>query len=490
MKIKFLPLIAALFTVTPLVTSCLDNDEVVIDYGSETSITDFRLGTLKIDRIGKDKNGKDSAYVDTLDCSAYRFTINQADRTIENKDSLPMGVHLDKVIISKITADTEIIGYEKNGQDTTWTQTDSLDFTITPDHKLNFRVYTYDLKKGTQYKVTINRHKQDPDSITWKDFSDMTFGNAVIKQKAIFANNTLFVFGEYANGNPACLYTKVNKGTPSGWESLDLSPYDNIQASSATLWGESIYLKNQEGKIIAISTEEPQVTGYPYPNLTISNLIAPGIIAPKNETSFSCLFAVQKEGQVPVYGYIKEDVFITETTSDKVQFPENLPLFSVTEPMAHNNSLSQTTVLSFNNRGTNADTCALVFHRLSTDTKWSEFEANQSNGCPNMKDIVMFPYDGKLYAFGGKDEKRKKADKAFETFYISSDHGLTWQKAPEKQTLQKGFEQYAQRYDESQAGSFSCAVDNTDGNRFIWVIWKDGEVTRGRINRLGFLPKW
>lgn len=58
MKIKYLPLIAALFAVTPIVTSCLDNDEVVIDYGSETSITSFKLGTLHIDRIGKDKMGK------------------------------------------------------------------------------------------------------------------------------------------------------------------------------------------------------------------------------------------------------------------------------------------------------------------------------------------------------------------------------------------------------------------------------------------------
>ena len=45
-----------------------------ITYTSETSITGFSLGTLNINRMGKDKNGLDSPYVDTLDCSNYPYT--------------------------------------------------------------------------------------------------------------------------------------------------------------------------------------------------------------------------------------------------------------------------------------------------------------------------------------------------------------------------------------------------------------------------------
>ena len=52
MKIKFLPLIAVLFAATSIMTSCLDNDVEQITYTSETSITGFSLGTLKI-RTGK-----------------------------------------------------------------------------------------------------------------------------------------------------------------------------------------------------------------------------------------------------------------------------------------------------------------------------------------------------------------------------------------------------------------------------------------------------
>ena len=95
-------------------TSCLDNDVEQITYTSETSITGFSLGTLNIDRIGKDKNGLDSPYVDTLDCSNYPFTINQLTREIENKDSLPYGTHIDKVI-TNVTYDAGILVYKPKG---------------------------------------------------------------------------------------------------------------------------------------------------------------------------------------------------------------------------------------------------------------------------------------------------------------------------------------------------------------------------------------
>lgn len=486
MKIKYLPLIAALFAVTPIVTSCLDNDEVVIDYGSETSITSFKLGTLHIDRIGKDKNGKDSAYVDTINCAKYPFTINQQTRTIENKDSLPMGVHLDKVLTS-ITADTEIIAYEKNGQDTTWTSTDSINFTVTTDHSLKFRVYTYDLKKGLPYTVKINRHTQDPDSISWKSFDDMLFGKDVIKQKAIFAHNTLFVFGEDAQGKPAYFYNKIVNGQPSGWETTNISSYAKWDAQSATLWSSNdrIFLKatktNNQSGLIWFNSYKPNQSAGPYAK-EVELLIGDGNIKQTTGELAEVLF-IKKNG---AYGYVKGTEYHTDPTSE-LSIPNSQPLFVATNTLPYNSSLTQTIVLAYNDRGSEADTCALVFHRLSTDKQWSQYDANQSSGCPNLKDIVMIPYGKKLYAFGGESQKRNQKIKPFETFYVSSDHGRTWQKASEKEYLPTYF---AERYDANQHGSFSCCTDNSEGNHFIWIVWKDGKITRGRINHLGFLPKW
>lgn len=478
---------AALFAVTPIVTSCLDNDEVVINYGSETSITSFKLGILHIDRIGKDKNGKDSAYVDTINAEKYPFTINQQTRTIENKDSLPIGVHLDKVLTS-ITADTEIIAYEKNGQDTTWTSTDSINFTVTTDHSIRFRVYTYDLKKGKPYTVKINRHTQDPDSISWTNFDQAPFGQDVVKQKAVFAHSTLFVFGEDAQGKPAYFYNIIDNGQPTGWKTTDLSAYAQWDSQSATLWDSSdrIFLKatttgNQSG-LIWFNTAEPSQSAVPYAK-EVEQLIASGNIKQADGELAEVLF-IKKNG---AYGYVKGTEYHTEPASAELDIPTSQPLFVATNTLPYNSSLSQTIVLAYNDRGSQADTCALVFHRLSTDTQWSQFEANQGSGCPNLKDIVMIPYENKLYAFGGESQGRTHKIKPFEAFYVSSDHGRTWQKAPQKAYLPAFF---AERYDANQPGSFSCCVDNSERNHFIWIIWKDGRITRGRINHLGFLPKW
>ena len=132
MKIKFLPLIVGLCSTVWGLTSCLNNDIEEITYSSSTSITGFSIGTLNIERTGVAKDGSDSIYTDTINCSDYPFTIDQLNRTIENKDSLPVGTDITKVVTS-ITADSYYIYYEKQDgsdvKDTLWTNTDSIDFT-------------------------------------------------------------------------------------------------------------------------------------------------------------------------------------------------------------------------------------------------------------------------------------------------------------------------------------------------------------------------
>ena len=132
MKIKYLPWLAAFLTASFIMTSCLDNDETEATYSFNST--------------GIDSNGEDSAYVDTINCAKYPFSINQTTRVIENKDSLPVGTHIDKVV-TDLDADSEIIFYTKNGVDTLWTSTDSIDFTMNDpetgvqEHAVMFGVY-------------------------------------------------------------------------------------------------------------------------------------------------------------------------------------------------------------------------------------------------------------------------------------------------------------------------------------------------------------
>lgn len=492
MKIKFLPLIAVFFAATSIMTSCLDNDVDQITYTSETSITGFSLGTLHIDRVGKDQNGEDSAYVDTLDCSNYPFTIDQINRTITNKDSLPVGTHIDKVITS-ITYDAGMLAYKPKGseRDTIWTSTDSIDFT----DPVEFKVYAYSGVEGKPYTITINVHKQEPDTISWKKFDNNPFsaGN-LSEQKAVYANEKVYVFGK-KNDETTCIeYTKVinvsvpgekePKDNPTPWTSVTNVP-TNIDTYSATAWAGNIYFlagtNKQLYKLDANSNEITSVGTETFEMLIGGNDI-------KSE-----LYAV-KGGKSGIY---KENTW-TEDAAPFTLLPTGKPFFSNTTTASYNSNITSTVALCYNQGNTANDTTALVFNRMSSDNKWEE--RIQNLPLPNLENVTMIYYDGKLYAFGGG----YKEIKPFSQFYCSTDNGLCWRpvtecmafpaEVPDTENPNREYINFPDLYD-THHGNYSCVVtpkleNGTSRGNFIWIVWEDGSICRGRINRLGFTPKW
>lgn len=480
MKIKFLPLIAVLFAATSIMTSCLDNDVEQITYTSETSITGFSLGTLHIDRVGKDKDGKDSAYVDTLDCSNYPFTINQLTREIENKDSLPYGTHIDKVI-TNVTYDAGILVYKPKGaeKDTLWTSTDSIDFSgdtyCTSTNKnspIEFKVWAYSNAIGQAYKVKINVHQQIPDTIAWKKFDNSFSNGNLSKQKAVYANGKVYVFGK--NGDDTHIeYSDVANDNPSSWIPVTINITD-VDTYSATAWAGNIYFlagspKAKQLYKLNVTTDKIEPVG----TETFEMLIGGNDI--KSE-----LYVV-KDG---VSGIYKESPW-TKDTDPFTQFKAGQPFFSNTTTTSYNSNITSTIALC-NNPGTTAnDTAALVFNRISSDNKWEE--RMQNLPLPNLENVTMIYYDGKLYAFGGG----YKEIKPFSQFYCSTDNGLCWRPVTECMAFPAEFSELYTAHSKN----YSCAVtpkleSETSRGNFIWIVWEDGSICRGRINRLGFTPKW
>lgn len=495
MKIKFLPLLAVFFAATSIMTSCLDNDVEQITYTSETSITGFSLGTLHIDRVGKDKNGLDSPYVDTLDCSNYPFTINQLTREIENKDSLPYGTHIDKVI-TNVTYDAGILVYKPKGaeKDTLWTSTDSIDFSgdtyCTSTNKnspIEFKVWAYSNAIGQAYKVKINVHQQIPDTIAWKKFDNPFSNGNLSKQKAVYANGKVYVFGK--NGNDTHIeYSDVANDNPSSWTPVTINITD-VDTYSATAWAGNIYFlagspKAKQLYKLNVTTDKIEPVG----TETFEMLIGGNDI--KSE-----LYVV-KDG---VSGIYKESPW-TKDTDPFTQFKAGQPFFSNTTTASYNSNITTTVALCYNQGNTANDTTALVFNRMSSDNKWEK--RIQNLPLPNLENVTMIYYDGKLYAFGGKSKKPEV--KPFSQFYCSTDNGLCWRpvtecmafpaEVPDPEKPNKEYINFPNLYDTHQ-GNYSCAVtpkleNETYRGNFIWIVWEDGSICRGRINRLGFTPKW
>ena len=484
MKIKFLPLIAVLFAATSIMTSCLDNDVEQITYTSETSITGFSLGTLNINRIGKDKNGLDSHYVDTLDCSNYPFTIDQINRIITNKDSLPVGTYIDKVI-TNITYDAGVLAYKPKGSDhdTIWTSTDSIDFT----EPVEFKVYAYSGVEGKPYKVTINVHQQEPDTISWKKFDNSFSAGSLSEQKAVYANGKVYVFGE--NAGTHIEYSDVSDDNPKPWVKItDNVPADiDIDTYSATACAGYIYfLAGTNKQLYKLDVNSNEITSVG--TETFEMLIGGNDI--KSE-----LYAVKEGEKGRKSGIYKENTW-TEDATPFTLFPAGKPFFSNTTTASYNSDI--TTTIALCNSTTANDTAALVFNRISSDNKWEK--RMQNLPLPNLENVTMIYYDGKLYAFGGGYGEIKP----FSQFYCSTDNGLCWRpvtecmafpaEVPDPEKPNKEYINFPNLY-ETHRGNYSCAVtpkleDGTSRGNFIWIVWEDGSICRGRINRLGFTPKW
>lgn len=477
MRMKPVPLIAALVAATSMMTACLNND-YEISYSSESSITGFSIGTLYIDKMGTDENGDDSAYIDTITFSDYYFTIDQSTRTIENKDSFPVGTYTDKVVTS-ITYDSGsgILFYRPNGSssDTIWTSTDSIDFT----EPLEFRVYLYNGLIGSPYTIKLNVHQVEPDTITWKDI-DITFNEGnLTKQKALYAEGCLYVFGEDGSGNPVIEYTDISDEDPDGWTSIDVSG-TTVKPYSAISWNGLIYFLNESGELQTLDPYDNSIASVQGITETFSQLIGA-------DDTKEMLYAITDNDTV---GCLTADGI---WTSDGSQ-PENLAsissqrISSYTEALSYNQNITRTTILC-NNPGTcEPDSAAVVYQRLSNEDEW--LEVLQNEPMPDLENVVMMYYDEQLYAFGGPSSYSSSAIKdAFYGFYISGDLGLAWLLATECLYFPEDF---ANRYTGNE-GNFSAAsspeIGTSKGN-FIWIIWEDGNISRGRINRLGFDSKW
>ncbi|MBU3808595.1 MAG: hypothetical protein H9802_09265 [Candidatus Phocaeicola faecipullorum] len=468
MKIRILPvLVAGVMAASAFLSSCLGNDYGDIEYPSESSIKSFSVGTLHQTFYGKDSKGNDSVYVDTVSYADVPFTIDQINRRIYNKDSLPKEVDITRVVTS-ISADNAVY-YEKNGKDTIWSSADSLDFT----NNITLKVMAYSKIQnnfvfGEPYTVTLNVHKLNPDSLVWKHFGDKKFENNSIltEQKAIYNNEEIYVFGKTANGEFKVNKASVTRGNiTSDWEEVAINTTDVNIYSATALNGKIYYIANDE-----LYTLENQ--GTKVGNLTgLTNILC---------VSNNYLM-VYKKAENEIVSIDSEGNELSEGKSKFVSgYDLKERLSAISTPSLHNSSLWRTIVMTNDNDGTvETDTTANVFSYISSDTEWVKYQPNNPTTCPNQENISMISYDGKLFAYGEK----------FDYFYSSTDNGLNWKKEEEYMLFPDKQKESSISLETYRNGGSYSTVSEENGNKgsFIWFIWQDGSMTRACLNRL--LPK-
>lgn len=463
MKIRILPaLVAGVMAATAFLSSCLKSDYAETDYPAESSIRDFSIGTLRQTIYGTSSKGEDSIYVDTISYADVPFTIDQINRKIYNKDSLPKEVDVTKVLAS-ISADNGAIYYvNKNGKDSLWTSTDSLDFT----NEMTFKVLAYsELQNqfvfGKHYTVKVNVHKLNPDSLVWKHFGDKKFAEGVTfaEQKAVYMNDYIYVFGETAEGNVKIYKANVNRGSFTSWEEVSTS-ITSIDINSAIVYNNEVHFI-ADGKLYNL--KDNQIGS----ETNLSNLISVNGDKLLAYTTGNKIVSLNSDGTKA-----KETDFIEGKNL-------NGRISAVSYTAEHNTSLWRTIVMKNRVKEVESDTTAMVFNNISSEDKWQEYTPINPTTCPNQGNISMISYDGKLFAYGEE----------FDYFYSSTDNGLNWKKEEDYMifpTENKNGIDKLTKY--RNGGSYSTVVeDNGNNGSFIWFIWLDGTATRTCLNRL--MPK-
>ena len=285
---------------------------------------------------------------------------------------------------------------------------------------VTFRVTSYDERFFRDYKVSVNAHQVDPGQTVWKKIEGTNLPSFV-EQKTFVRDNSLYVIGVDADG---VYYTaSAALADVSVWTT---TPCSGIEGTglSALLVDDIFYLKTDT----------------------------------KSYRSENAVEWVEIDDEVGV-----------------LDLPEEIPMNRVValfrQPLSTNPNIVRSLFVAIPET---ADSCAQVWTKLSTEDKAVEIgsSGNKTYGCPNLNNLSVIQYAGNMYAFGLKSMGESKE---FSSCYESRDNGVTWKVNEEAFSLPKDFgnEKYTTE-------SFSAATDG----EYVWVMWSNGEVWRGRWNGL------
>lgn len=466
---RIIQCLAILFSGTFLLASCLSDDNGTdFVYYDDTAITSFSLGTLNQYLHTLSSEGKDSVYKVEVTGSEYNFYIDQLKREIYNPDSLPVGTDAAHVICNVGSKNSGTVVIKNVDSDTLayYSSSDSVDFT----QPREFRVYSIGGMYYRAYKVSVNVHKEDPDSFRWNALPAESRFTAMSGMKAVTLNGKIMLFG--SNGGSTSAYSAdINGG--GAWSALDMNTTLDAEAyKSITVKDDMLYTLSG-GSVVASAdgrtwNSVAQVAGAEAP----VQLIGAGSRK---------MYAMNADGK-PVSS---ADNGITWNVDNIGGDASKMPAYSagLASFTLATDKNSERIIIAGNpaDDAFTADSVAMVWSKIeeyapgSVQHAWMECNEENNYQLPRLTNLKMTRYGDVLIAVGGSPLGTSTA-KAFEKIYVSEDNGLTWH-TDDSYVLPEGFTN-------GQSNTFAIAVDS---DKCLWIICGgNGQVWRGRLNKLGW----
>lgn len=453
-------------TILPLLaTSCSKENEVTTsnDYCYINSVV---LGNIKLQN--KSVNG----YFSGAD---YLMTINQRTGIIENRDSLPYGSQLSRVLAT-ITFNGSILKYRtQNSSDwSIYNSVDSLDLTET----LLLQLTSNDNNSTRDYTLKVNVHQQEGDSLYWKQCEDENTDQlgGVTDMKAFVQDSKLKVLAQKTAG--IVLLERSGINATGSWEEFTTDLPAEADLQTLCLQEGTSYISTADGKILSSNDNKTWTQ-------TGSTYTTPLTLFEKTENYFYAISVKETGSNTTICKLLRSTDAATweedKLDSDAAFLPTH-GIRALTVQQANGNTRIVMVGQKNSEAGEEGHNNALVWTKIwnegekEADTEWLFFPLSPDNDipCPRLAYLNLLSYDNKCIAFGGASTDG--THKALDAMYISPDYGITWR--PDKE-LHMPFE---------LKGTENCITSTVDENNFIWII-TNAQVWRGRLNRLGFVQQ-
>ena len=443
---RFKAAAATLMALCLLATAaCSTDDDITVDISqyNDCIVSKITMGTLFRNVVSAD-----TTYRVGVTGSLYPLSIDHRQGLICNTDSLPVGTDVTKVAFSELSTSGYVaIRSLSTGNDTAFVSTDSTDCST----ERLITVTAYDEVSKRTYRLHINVHQEEGDSMTWQTRAD---GNADIaafngRVKAVGTQWGVALYG-HKNGTATVLTTTdggknwAEASLPEGFDTEGICR----QKDTGTWWataGESLMTS-------ANGQDWTRVEGSAAPQkLLCAN--RHGLTAFKDGSP-----ATTTDGGL---------TWTADPIADNTPLPtDELQAVAWTHP-------TDAKLVELMLTGRDADGQMAVWRRTVDLTGvnvmgWYKLPVEAAFALPTLSATALDVYDGHIIITG------QTTDGAPAPIYMSQDQGRTWKLQGLKQP----------GTDQASGGPRAMAVD--DGHH-IWLIDPmAGTTISARHNRLGW----
>ena len=449
MTLKYLHQTASILLWVLVFSSCLNSSQSDIELSHDAQIYSFSMSS---------KKDTTSALTGT------RFTIDQINNKIFNRDSLPYLFHVDSVYLniagkSSYTLPRIVLNLQDKDSSYLWNGKDSVAF----KRLKSIETTAEDGKTVKLYEFKANIHQQDPYILNWVKITQNQLINPAEQQKTILHGGKFITY--YKSGAmikaSSSLSTDGKNWTPVTVSGLPVTVKTNTILSTINNLGSTAYALNTDNSIYT-STDGlvwSKVTS-DYPVIAIYGKL------PSASGEFAILTAVNDAGTLK-FALTKD--FTTFTVKSALPSDNTLPTVDFSAVSLENPTVfsAKYIILSGGKDKNNIVNNKLwIIQELNGDiTHLSEVSSI------SLQLSRLFLYDNKVYLMTYETGKNK--------LYYSENYGLNWISGGTNQTLPDNF-----------TGRMHASVI-TDTNNFIWILGGESgaqvpivDVWRGRLNKL------